>query len=39
MGSHRGLPWDKLKEGFPPAYTSWVGADLLRHLSSKEVAA
>jgi DNA (cytosine-5)-methyltransferase 1 len=32
MGSHRLLPWDKLKEGFPPAYTSWVGADLLRHL-------
>lgn len=32
MGSHRTLPWDKLKEGFPPAYTAWVGADLLRHL-------
>lgn len=32
MGSHRLLPWDKLKEGFPPAYTAWVGADLLRHL-------
>jgi hypothetical protein len=30
MGSHRSLPWDKLKEGFPPAYTSWVAADLLR---------
>jgi len=35
MGSHRTLPWDKLKEGFPPAYTSWVGADLLRHLSER----
>lgn len=32
MGSHRTLPWDKLKEGFPPAYTSWVAADLLRAL-------
>ena len=30
MGSHRSLPWDRLKEGFPPAYASWVGADLLR---------
>lgn len=30
MGSRRLLPWDKLKEGFPPAYTSYVGADLLR---------
>lgn len=30
MGSHRSLPWAKLKEGFPPAYTSWVAADLLR---------
>lgn len=30
MGSRRLLPWDALKEGFPPAYTSHVGADLLR---------
>lgn len=30
MGSHRLLPWDRIKEGFPPAYTSHVGADLLR---------
>lgn len=34
MGSYRSLPWDRLKEGFPPAYASWVGADLLRHLLS-----
>ena len=34
MGSHRTLPWDKLKEGFPPAYTTWVGADLLRHMET-----
>lgn len=32
MGSHRTLPWEKLKEGFPPAYTAWVGADLLCYL-------
>jgi DNA (cytosine-5)-methyltransferase 1 len=36
MGSHRTLPWDKLKEGFPPAYTAWVGADLLRHLATRQ---
>lgn len=34
MGSHRLLPWHELKEGFPPAYTSFVGADLLHHLHS-----
>ncbi len=34
MGSHRLLPWAKLKEGFPPAYTAWVGADLRHHLAS-----
>lgn len=33
MGSYRSLPWDTLKEGFPPAYTSWIGADMLRALS------
>lgn len=32
MGVHRSLPWNKLKEGFPPAYTAWVGADLLVEL-------
>lgn len=35
MGSHRSLPWEVLKEGFPPAYTTWVGADLLHHLASR----
>lgn len=34
MGSHRTLPWDRLKEGFPPAFTTWVGADLLTALNS-----
>ena len=33
MGSRRLLPWNKLKEGFPPAYTAHIGADLLRVLS------
>ncbi len=32
MGAHRSLPWASIKEGFPPAYTTWVGADLLRYL-------
>lgn len=32
MGSHRSLTWAELKEGFPPAYASHVGADLLRAL-------
>lgn len=36
MGSHRALPWDKLKEGFPPAYTAWVAADLLAELARRE---
>lgn len=36
MGSHRSLPWDKLKEGFPPAYTAWVAADLLVELRRRE---
>lgn len=34
MGSHRVLPWDRLKEGFPPAYTSWIAADLVTHLAN-----
>lgn len=34
MGSHRSLPWESLKEGFPPAYTAWVAADLLAYLYS-----
>lgn len=38
MGSHRTLPWDKLKEGFPPAYTAWVAADLLVELRRRQVA-
>lgn len=37
MGVGRaGLPWDSLKEGFSPAYTTWVGADLAVHLATQE---
>lgn len=39
MGSRRRLPWDYLKEGFPPAYTSWVAADLLVELRRREAEA
>lgn len=35
MGSYRSLPWNSIKEGFPPAYTSWVAADLLTHLTPR----
>lgn len=34
MGVGRDLPWDSLKEGFPPAYTRWIAQDLLRHLTA-----
>jgi DNA (cytosine-5)-methyltransferase 1 len=30
FGVTRSLPWDSLKEGFPPAYTEHIGAQLLR---------
>lgn len=32
MGSHRLLPWNTVKEGFPPQFTSWIAADLIAHL-------
>lgn len=35
MGSRRLLPWDSLKEGFPPAFTSYIGAALLTHLENR----
>lgn len=38
MGSRRLLPWDSLKEGFPPAYTSYIGAQLLVHLAVQRAA-
>ncbi len=36
MGCYRSLPWNRLKEGFPPAYASWVAADLVAHLAQLE---
>lgn len=33
MGVSRTLPWEGLKEGFPPAYTSWIAADYLRSIA------
>ena len=39
MGVTRPLPWDKLKEGFPPAYTTWVAYDLLAELNRRGEAA
>jgi DNA (cytosine-5)-methyltransferase 1 len=32
MGVNRTIPWDSLKEGFPPAYTKHVGRQLLEKL-------
>jgi hypothetical protein len=29
MGVKRDIPWTSLKEGFPPAYTSFFGAQML----------
>ena len=28
MGVKRSMPWDSLKEGFPPAYTTWIATQL-----------
>lgn len=40
MGVDRAIPWDSLKEGFPPHYTHDVGDQLFRHavgnLTNKE---
>lgn len=35
FGLARRLPWDVIKEGFPPAYTAHVGADLWRAISGR----
>lgn len=32
MGVNRSLPWESLKEGFPPAYTAYVGLALFVEL-------
>ena len=39
MGSRRVLPWDKLKEGFPPAYTEFVGRQLRDELDRRQAVA
>lgn len=33
MGVDREIPWDSLKEGFPPAYTHSIGNQIMRELS------
>jgi hypothetical protein len=30
FGLSRDLPWDSIKEGFPPAYTNFIGRQLIR---------
>jgi DNA (cytosine-5)-methyltransferase 1 len=35
MGVSRPLPWNSLKEGFPPAYTEHIGRQLLEHLEER----
>ena len=37
MGVDRSIPWDSLKEGFPPAYTEHLGKQLARCLSAAYV--
>jgi DNA (cytosine-5)-methyltransferase 1 len=34
----RDLPWDSIKEGFPPAYTWWIGKQLLAYVDVERVA-
>lgn len=28
FGMNRELPWNKIKEGFPPVYTAWIGSQV-----------
>jgi DNA (cytosine-5)-methyltransferase 1 len=35
MGVSRPLPWNSLKEGFPPAYTEHIGRQLTAHLQER----
>jgi DNA (cytosine-5)-methyltransferase 1 len=39
MGVDRVIPWDELKEGFPPAYTRHVGEQAMRHILETRAAA
>jgi hypothetical protein len=38
MGVDRPLPWDSLKEGFPPAYTRHIGEQAARHIRRRVAA-
>jgi DNA (cytosine-5)-methyltransferase 1 len=39
MGVDRPIPWSPLKEGFPPAYTEWIGwAALTAHRAQRRAA-
>lgn len=38
MGVTRDLPWESIKEGFPPAYTARIAADLLVELERRQAA-
>ena len=35
MGVSRNIPWNSLKEGFPPAYTMHIGTQLLNYVNSR----
>jgi DNA (cytosine-5)-methyltransferase 1 len=37
MGVERPVPWNSLKEGFPPAYTHHIGTQLLAHLGNSRL--
>ena len=39
MGIDHMKQWDDLADAIPPAYTEWIGARLLEHLATSEVAA
>jgi DNA (cytosine-5)-methyltransferase 1 len=36
MGVDREIPWNSLKEGFPPAYTHHIGSQIISWLGSRE---
>lgn len=35
FGMERSLPWDSIKEGFPPVYTEWIGRQLKDRIEGK----
>lgn len=38
FGLERSLPWDSIKEGFPPVYTEWIGIQLRQAIEGKVAA-